>query len=216
MVERMSLISLQHDHRACTRCVDAGFIPRARPVFSGHGGQRILLVGQAPGPLEEEAGIPFAGRAGRQLMRWMMRAGFPSEESVRQRIYMTSMTTCFPGRLPGGRGDRRPSRAEVRLCSGWLDGVLRLLRPRLILPVGTLALSRFLAGRALDDAVGRLFGEDGATLDAPPAAGAAILPLPHPSGQSRWLNEPARAARLEASLLRLSELARWAEGGHNR
>src|SRR2546422_2849674 len=89
-----SLRALQREHRACHRCVDAGFITRAHPVFSGHAGQRILLVGQAPGPVETDQTRPFAGRAGRVLMRWMITAGFDDESDVRQRVYMTAMTTC--------------------------------------------------------------------------------------------------------------------------
>ncbi|MBV8446130.1 MAG: uracil-DNA glycosylase, partial [Candidatus Dormibacteraeota bacterium] len=70
------LAALQARHRRCHRCADAGFIPVARPVFSGAAGQRVLLVGQAPGPVEVDEHRPFAGRAGRQLMRWFQRAGF--------------------------------------------------------------------------------------------------------------------------------------------
>ena len=125
-----SLRSLQRAQRACTRCADAGFIASAHPVFSGHAGQRIMLVGQAPGPVEHDQTRPFAGRAGRQLMRWLIRAGFRDEDDVRDRIYMTAMTTCFPGRRPDGAGDRRPSPAEVALCAPWLDGVISMLNPR--------------------------------------------------------------------------------------
>ena len=88
-----SLRSLQREQRACTRCADAGYIGRAHPVFSGRAGQHILLVGQAPGPVEHDQSRPFAGRAGRQLMRWLIRAGFRDEDDVRDRIYMTAMTT---------------------------------------------------------------------------------------------------------------------------
>jgi uracil-DNA glycosylase len=182
----------------------------ARPVFSGNSGQRIMLIGQAPGPVENDTTRPFAGRAGRQLMRWFERGGFAGEADVRRRIYMTSMTTCFPGRTPAGGGDRRPSAREVALCSGWLDGVLALLAPALVLPIGGLALAHFLPGRGLDDAVGRLFDAAGVAVEVTGEA-PLILPLPHPSGQSRWLNDPAHAARLERALSRLPELARWAE-----
>src|SRR6202162_1081013 len=141
------LLGVQREQRACTRCVDAGHIPSAHPVFSGRAGQRILLVGQAPGPIEHDQTRPFAGRAGRQLMRWLIRAGFRDEDDVRERIYMTAMTTCFPGRRPGGAGDRRPSAAEVALCAPWLDAVIALLAPRLIMPIGSPALERFLPCR---------------------------------------------------------------------
>ena len=206
------LARLQAAHRSCTRCVDAGFIPHAHPVFSGHAGQRIVLVGQAPGIVEDDVTRPFAGRAGRQLVRWMIRGGFRDESDFRDRVYITSTTTCFPGRRPDGSGDRRPGREEVALCAPWLDGVLELLRPPLIIIVGTLALSRLLPGATLDAVVGRALLENGD--DAPEDVGMSarvLLPLPHPSGQSRWLNEPQRVALLDAALQRLLRLVPYAE-----
>ena len=207
-----ALLALQRGQRACRRCVEAGFLASAHPVFSGRPGQRMLLVGQAPGPVEHDRTRPFAGRAGRQLMRWFERGGFAGEDDVRSRVYMTSMTTCFPGRTPDDRGDRRPSAREVALCSGWLDGVVSTLGPRLIIPIGGLALARFLPGRGLEDAVGQLFDASGLEIERPRDV-PALLPLPHPSGQSRWLNDPAHVARLERALSRLPDLARWAESG---
>jgi uracil-DNA glycosylase family 4 len=208
-----SLRSLQRAQRACTRCADAGFIASAHPVFSGHAGQRIMLVGQAPGPVEHDQTRPFAGRAGRQLMRWLMRAGFRDEDDVRDRIYMTAMTTCFPGRRPDGAGDRRPSPAEVALCAPWLDGVISMLNPPLIIPIGSLALERFLPGRRLDDVIGAAYTGDGISIPGTPEVDHVLVPLPHPSGQSRWLNDPARVALLDRAIARLSELVMWADPG---
>ena len=215
MQHRATVVALQRDHRACRRCVVAGYLERAHPVFGGRAGQRILLVGQAPGPYEVDANRPFAARAGRQLMRWMERAGFSSDDDVRERVYMTAMTTCFPGRRPGGRGDRRPSAREVALCSPWLDAALHLLRPRLILPVGSLALERFLPHRRLDQVVGAAYSETGDVIAAEPPAAPVLLPLPHPSGQSRWLNDTTQSALLDRALQRLHELVGWAESAEN-
>lgn len=210
-----SVAALQRDHRACRRCVVAGYLERAHPVFAGHARQRILLVGQAPGPYEVDANRPFAARAGRQLMRWMERAGFSGDGDVRERVYMTAMTTCFPGRRPGGQGDRRPSAREVALCSPWLDAAIDLLRPRLILPVGSLALGRFLPNRRLDQVVGEAYGVTGDVVAAEPAGSPVLLPLPHPSGQSRWLNDATQSALLDRALQRLHELVGWAESSEN-
>ncbi|MFI5286190.1 MAG: uracil-DNA glycosylase family protein [Candidatus Dormibacteria bacterium] len=206
-----SLRSLQRRHRACTRCADAGYIVRAHPVFSGRQGQHIMLVGQAPGPVEHDQSRPFAGRAGRQLMRWLIRGGFRDEDDVRDRIYMTAMTTCFPGRRADGAGDRRPSAAEVALCTPWLDGVISMLAPRLIIPIGSLALERFLPGRRLDDVIGAAFTGDGIPILGTPEVSTVLVPLPHPSGQSRWLNDPARIALLDRALVTMSHMVAWAD-----
>lgn len=205
-----AFLAIQRRHRACVRCVDAGYLARAHPVFSGRAGQRLMLIGQAPGPVEDDVTRPFAGRAGAQLMRWFVRAGFAGEQEVRERVFMTSMTTCFPGRLPNTAGDRRPSAAEVALCSGWLATYLDVLRPALVICVGGLAHSRFLPGRRLETLVGRAWSPAGEVIDGMPDRAPVLLPVPHPSGQSRWLNDPQHVLLLEAALQRLRELAGWA------
>ena len=183
--------------------MEAGYLERAHPVFSGRPGQRLMLVGQAPGPVEDDVTRPFAGRAGAQLMRWFARAGFEDEREVRGRVFMTSMTTCFPGRLPNNAGDRRPSSAEVALCSSWLDSYLELLAPALVICIGGLAQSRFLTGRRLEVLVGSAWSASGEVVDGTPQRTPVLLPLPHPSGQSRWLNDPQHALLLAAALQRL-------------
>ena len=207
-------IAQEHaEHRACVRCVDAGYLPRAHPVFSGRPGQRILLVGQAPGQVEDDVTRPFAGRAGRQLMRWMSRAGFAGEDDFRDRVYMTSMTSCFPGRVRSGTGDRRPSTAEVRLCARWMDGALAIVEPRLIIAVGGLAHSRFCPRQPLDALVGRVFDREGNEIaEGRSPTDAVVVPLPHPSGASRWLNDPGHGVLLEQALDRIVDLAEWADG----
>ena len=135
------------------------------------------------------------GRAGRELARWMLRAGFASEEEFRRCVYICSIIRCFPGRTADNRGDRRPPPKAIANCRPWMDAELELLRPRVIIAVGQLAIERFLGRGPLEERVGRVFGT------AP-----YVLPLPHPSGQSRWLNDHANRARLEQALRLLSEL----------
>ena len=210
-----SLRSLQRAQRACTRCADAGYIARAHPVFSGHAGQRIMLVGQAPGPVEHDQSRPFAGRAGRQLMRWLIRAGFRDEDDVRDRIYMTAMTTCFPGRRPDGAGDRRPSAAEVALCAPWLDGVISHARSashhsdRL---AGARAISSRTAPRRRDRR--RIHHRRGSRswphLEVPTRARAAAAPV-----RSEQVAERSCAHRRSsiARIVRLREMVAWADPG---
>jgi uracil-DNA glycosylase family 4 len=205
-----AITAIQREHRACVRCVAAGHLRRAHPVFSGRAGQRIILVGQAPGPVEDDVTRPFAGRAGAELMRWFVRAGFAGEAEVREQVFMTSMTTCFPGRLSGKAGDRRPSAREVALCSGWLEAYLEVLQPALIVCIGTLAHARFLPGHRLETIVGTARSTRGEVVAGIPAVAPVLLPLPHPSGQSRWLNDPHHVRLLESALGRLRDLAIWA------
>ena len=191
------LVALQAEVRACTRCVRDGLLAEASPTFSGSAAARFYLVGQAPGPVEFRTRRPFDGRAGKQLWRWMARAGFESDEEFRSLTYIAAMMRCFPGRNRSGSGDRRPSPPEVANCAGWLEAELSILRPLVIVAVGALAVERFLGPGPLAGRVGHRFGS------AP-----VIVPLPHPSGQSRWLNSGANRERLEAGLEHLSELRR--------
>src|ERR671931_2074254 len=130
-----TLLEHQARCRACTRCVDDGTLPEANPTFEGRFGSRILLVGQAPGPAERETRRPFSGRAGRELTRWMLRAGFSSEAEFRRQVYICAIIRCFPGRTESGRGDRRPPRQAIANCAPWLDAELELLKPRLVIAV---------------------------------------------------------------------------------
>ncbi len=190
-----SLRTLQVACRACHVCVDAGIIPEANPTFSGQWGAPFFMVGQAPGPAERESRRPFSGRAGKELDRWMLRAGFASTEEFRRLTYLAALMRCFPGRNRAGTGDLRPPPAAVANCAHWLDAELELLKPRVLIPVGQMAITRFLGPGPLEERVGRTFGSQ-----------PVMLPLPHPSGQSRWLNDPANRKRLETGLAQLSNL----------
>ncbi len=180
---------LQDQNRRCTICADEQLIPEANPTFEGSARASLMLIGQAPGPVERESRRPFSGRAGGELSRWMLRAGFESEEEFRTTVYIASMARCFPGRNPRGAGDLRPPARSVANCSRWLEAELELLQPAAIIAVGQMAISRFLGAGPLEERVGHSFPGH------PP-----VIPLPHPSGQSRWLNEPANRERLAAAL----------------
>jgi len=145
-----------------------------RPVAS-----RIMLVGQAPGDKEPLLGRPFAWTAGKTLFKWFAGALGWSEDEVRDRIYFAAVCRCFPGKLPKG-GDRVPSPEEADACARWMDREFELLETTLVIPVGRLAIGRFLEPAPLQDQVGRSFRVRLAGREAD------CIPLPHPSGASPW------------------------------
>jgi uracil-DNA glycosylase len=170
---------------------------------------RILLVGQAPGAFEGTFGKPFAHKAGKTLFKWLETATGADEETVREMIYFSAVARCFPGKAKSGAGDRVPSKEEIANCRPHLQAEIRALRPKLLLAVGRLAISEILGekiGRApLVDTVGKSFrvnfdGEE-----------CVVIPLPHPSGVSRWpVTEPGKTKLTQALKLLRTEFRKLA------
>jgi uracil-DNA glycosylase len=98
---------------------------------------------------------------------------------VRDRVYFAAVCRCFPGKKETG-GDRVPDEDEIANCSRWLAAEVALLQPRLLLPVGKLAITQFLPAAPLNELIGKKFRIDyrGHAMDC--------IPLPHPSGASPW------------------------------
>jgi uracil-DNA glycosylase len=177
-----SIASLQRDNRACRACAEAGYPLESLPVVQPYTGQRAYMFGQAPGVQEGRERLPWRGRAGKTLRRWLEL----DEDIFYATFYCASVTRCYPGRASSGRGDRTPTPEEQELCAFWRDWELELIRPRLIVPVGGIAARRLLGVRSVSECVGVRYELDD----------TVAIPLPHPSGASGWLNDPANRARV--------------------
>ena len=198
--------ALQRRIRACRLCQERGYIPAAQPITEGRARDRILLVGQAPGHVSVERGRPFSGPAGRMLDGWLARAGF-APGTLHSAVYLSSLTKCDPGKNPRGGGDRKPSPAEIALCRPYLEDELAHVQPAVILLLGTLAIDHFLGAARLDDVVGRVFGPEHVRRPLWPGhEGVHLLPLPHSSGVSRWLNDAGHQELLAQALRALGRL----------
>lgn len=181
----------------CTRCSGMVGPPIAgQPVRS-----QVLLVGQAPGDREGALGRPFAWTAGKTLFKWFESIGL-DEAAVRERIYMAAVCRCFPGKNPRG-GDRVPSEQEIGTCARWLDAEIEMLAPRLLLPVGKLAISQFMDVPRLSDVVGQCARvvRNGHEMDA--------IALPHPSGASTWHRKEPGISLLDRALALVRQHPAW-------
>ena len=157
------------------------------PVSGGPVLSKVLLVGQAPGDREPKLGRPFAWTAGKTLFRWFEEHCGLDEAAFRSSIYMAAVCRCFPGKKPNG-GDRVPDREEIACCSSWLEAEFRILRPRLVIPVGKLAIEQFVPCRSLSEIIGKQIRIEFAGQETD------LIPLPHPSGASPWPRvEPGRS-----------------------
>ena len=184
--------------RACRSCP-----AMHKPVVSGGAVvSKVILVGQAPGDKEPVFGRPFAWTAGKTLFRWFEESCALSEIEFRRQIYMAAVCRCFPGKKSEG-GDRVPSSEEIANCSSWLKAEIEILRPKLVIPVGKLAIQQFLPFEKLDRAVGRAFQIRFG------AHRFRLIPLPHPSGASSWHRmEPGKSLLKSALKLIAKEIER--------
>ena len=175
--ERYQALDALHARmQACRVCLEAGYEIFPRAIFSGGLGAQIMIIGQAPGITEKEAGRPFNAGSGTRLFGWLDQAGI-DEVWFRKTQYMTAVTKCYPGRSNSGSGDRVPSQTEQSLCRPYLDQEIMIIEPALVIPVGRLAINLFYDKKlSLAKIIGTQIGKDGRW----------IVPLPHPSGASRW------------------------------
>jgi uracil-DNA glycosylase len=186
-----SIASLQRDVAGCRACAEAGYPLESLPVRAPHAAQRAYMFGQAPGIVEGQERLPWRGRAGQTLRRWFEM----DEDEFYGTFYCASVTRCYPGRAPSGRGDRTPTPREQELCSFWRQWELELLRPHLVVTVGGLAARPFVGPLQLTACVGERYERDG----------RVIVPLPHPSGASGWLNARENRERLARAIALVRE-----------
>jgi len=172
------------------------------PVVLGQAvSSEILLVGQAPGDKEGDLGRPFAWTAGKTLFKWFASIGV-YEEDFRQQVYMSAVCRCFPGKNPKG-GDRVPDKKEIETCSQWINEEITLLQPKLIIPVGKLAISQYLPVNKLIDVIGKKIPLNINDVDVD------LIPLPHPSGASTWHRMSPGKELLDQALALLAQHESW-------
>jgi len=174
----------------CRLCLEAGYGIFPRAIYSGGLGALIMTVGQAPGITEKDAGRPFNAGSGSRLFTWLAEAGV-EEDWFRATQYMSSVTKCYPGRANSGSGDRVPSRIEQQSCRPYLEEEIVLINPALIIPIGRLAIDLYFPkGLALNQIIGT----------QKQIGGRWIVPLPHPSGASRWHQQEANRALIRKAI----------------
>ncbi len=118
----------------CTRCPLAR--TRTQVVFAdGNPQARLMVVGEAPGANEDATGLPFVGAAGKLLDLLLAAVGFSREETV----YIANVIKCRPP------GNRNPLPAEIEACSPYLRRQIEVVKPEVILAVGTFS-GQLLAG----------------------------------------------------------------------
>ena len=164
---------------SCRLCPDM----TGPPIIGSVAGSKIMSIGQAPGIHEKKFMKPFSWTAGRTLFKWLAEAGM-SEDKFRERVNMSAVCRCFPGKSAGG--DRKPSRQEIENCEQYLRYEFEFNRPGLVIPIGRMAIDLFAPDKKykLDDVIGREFSGEKYGVDF------TWIPLPHPSRLNAWNKTP--------------------------
>ena len=130
-------------HRGCGFAI----CEEAAHIVPGEGADDadVMLVGEAPGASEDEAGRPFVGRAGKFLDSLLEEAGL-----ARGDVFITNVVKARPP------GNRDPKADEIGHYMPWLEQQLALIRPRVVIPLGRHALAHFVPGRKISEVHGEL------------------------------------------------------------
>ena len=177
------------DHRSSEKRV------QPRPIVVAIQQKPIMLIGQAPGLTEYETGKPFQGPAGQGIRGVFAECGVSAERFV-QMVHTSAVVKCFPGskkvanrRKPGfRREDEKPTAAMINNCRPLLERQLALADPKIIVLLGGLPLKVFLRMSNAEPSKGELVAFVGQVLRW---GNRRVIPFPHTSGTSRWLNDPA-------------------------
>ena len=176
--------SLATAMRGCVACPELAATRRSVVVGSAPAGARILLVGEAPGAQEDEAGVPFVGKSGQLLDRLLAEAGLQRSD-----VAVANVLKCRPP------GNRAPRSAEVASCRGWLDRQLDVIAPSIVCTLGLAAMTWFLGrGRTLASVRGQVH-EVGRW---------RVLPTYHPSAAIRFGPQGMPMAALRDDLVLLA------------
>jgi uracil-DNA glycosylase len=190
------LAALQHAARDCRGC-DL-WRNATRTVFGeGPAHPDLVLVGEQPGDKEDLAGHPFVGPAGRVLDEALEAVGID-----RGRAYVTNAVKHF--KWERGSGQRRihakPNQVEIQACRPWIEAELRVLRPTVLVCLGSTA-AQALLGRTF-----RVTLHRGEWIPSPLAP--HVLATVHPSSVLRAPDDAARAEAMEAFIRDLRPVSR--------
>ncbi len=165
-----SLSDLEGRVQNCSRCALAQ--NRTHVVFGeGKASADLMLIGEAPGEVEDQTGRPFVGPAGQLLTQILQSVGLSRED-----VYITNVVKCRPP------GNRVPTKEEMRTCWEWLSAQIGLVRPKIIVTLGNTP-THWLLGRSegINELRGRFY---------PWKGDIEVFPMFHPS---YLLRNPSKA-----------------------
>ena len=134
MPAKVTLKSLREAAASCKGC-DL-YKNASQTVFGeGPGEATVMFIGEQPGDFEDKAGHPFVGPAGRMFDKALAEAQLPRDE-----VYITNAVKHFKWTPQGKRRKhQRPLMSEVMACKPWLKAEVDLVRPKIVVCMGSTA-----------------------------------------------------------------------------
>ena len=130
--ENNNLTSLDEIIKKCKKC--NLHKTRQNTVFGeGDPDSNIMIIGEAPGREEDEAGKPFIGRAGKLLNEFLK-----SIDLNRDSVFIVNTIKCRPPE------NRDPEASEINACSDYLDQQINIIKPKVLVLLGKIAANRLL------------------------------------------------------------------------
>jgi DNA polymerase len=192
--------------RAASTCTGCDLFRNATQVVFGLGpaNARIVLVGEQPGDQEDLRGKPFVGPAGEVLDRALVEAGID-----RTTVYVTNVVKHFKWEPRGKRRlHQTPNAAEVQACRPWLEAELAVIKPEVVVSLGSTA-SQALLGPQFRVLKGR--GQVLKTNWAPAVVAtihpSAVLRASDPKGEAEYFKMLVDDLKLGAR-----EIGKWVKG----
>ena len=129
--------------RVCTKCAHLA-CSRTQTVFgAGNPDAELMFIGEAPGVDEDRQGEPFVGRAGQLLTRIIETMGL-----IREEVYIANILKCRPDTPRGSFGNRPPTPLEMQTCRPYLVEQIDVIRPKVLVALGAVAVEGLLGTRA--------------------------------------------------------------------
>lgn len=142
---------LKLDYKRIKKCEMCELCQTRTKVVVGSGKKGgVMFVGEAPGEKEDLSGVPFVGYAGK-VFRKLYLEGLGLE---RREVYVTNAVKCRPVGEDGR--NKKPSQEQVLICSMWLEKEIRLVKPKLIVLLGSTALNALTEERSILEAHGKV------------------------------------------------------------
>jgi uracil-DNA glycosylase len=159
-------------------------------LFDGTPNSRVVLLGEAPGASEDEQGIPFCGESGRLLDLMLASIGLSRKKDV----YITNTVFWRPP------ANRRPTNLEVELCRPMTEKHIGLIKPKVLVLVGSTALCAMLGSdKQITKMRGNYFKYINQYLDEPVIATAIFHP-------AYLLRQPLKKKETWFDLLKLKDM----------